>query len=236
VPAERRTGVKELEDALSAASRHARSEHIAELPPSPLGRGDANGRAADWAQVRPEWGLARNAAIIVGPRALTREVDLDGRCFLHSYDPHADTSGAVLEQILTAPVIVAQWINLQYFFATVDPERFGSGDKVLQQAVGGFGVVAGNGGDLRLGLPLQSTTVGSTPYHEPLRLHAIVYAPTSRIDAVIARQTVLQRLFDHRWVLLVAIDPDRGIAQRYAGNSQWITLDTAEVVSCSHIV
>ena len=234
VPTARQDGVIGVEEAVNAAALRNRRQRETALPPSPLGLGDALARAADWAQVRPEWGLARNAGLIVGPRSLTRNVDLEGRCFLHSYDAEADTGGAVLEQILTAPLVVAQWINLQYFFATVDPERFGSGDKVLQQAIGGFGVVVGNGGDLRLGLPFQSTTVGTTPYHEPLRLQAIVCAPTTRIDAVIARQTVLQRLFDNRWVLLTAIDPDTGAERRYAGNLTWVHIES-EGVSCSQI-
>jgi uncharacterized protein YbcC (UPF0753/DUF2309 family) len=235
VPAGRSSAVKALEEVMNAAARRTRAERIENLPPSPLGLGDACARAADWAQVRPEWGLARNAGFIIGPRSLTREVDLAGRCFLHSYDPEADTGGAALEQILTAPLIVAEWINLQYFFATTDPVRFGSGDKVLQQAIGGFGVVVGNGGDLRPGLPLQSTSVGATPYHEPLRLQAIVYAPTARIDAVIARQTILQRLFDNRWVSLTAIDPHDGLVQRYTGNHTWFPERSTEVASCSQI-
>jgi uncharacterized protein YbcC (UPF0753/DUF2309 family) len=234
-PIEHQAGLRDLERAITAAAVRRRQDRAAELPPSPLGLGDASARAADWAQVRPEWGLARNAGMIIAPRSLTRDVDLEGRCFLHSYDPDADVGGVALEQILTAPLIVAQWINLQYFFATVDPERFGSGDKVLQQVVGGFGVVVGNGGDLRLGLPLQSTTVGSVPYHEPLRLQVFVYAPTARIDAVIARQTVLGRIFDNHWVTLVAIDPDTGRTQRYAGHHTWLPMHSTEVASCSQI-
>ena len=229
-----RARVTELQLHVDEAATRNRARRSRDLPRSPLGSGDADLRASDWAQVRPEWGLARNAGFIVAPRALTRGADLDGRCFLHSYDHASDTGGAVLEQILTAPLVVAEWINLQYFFATVDPERFGSGDKVLQQAVGGFGVVLGNGGDLRLGLPLQSTSIGSTPYHEPLRLQAIIYAPVARIDAVIGRQTILQRLFDNRWVTLLAIDPDDGTVRRYCGRHQWTTLDQ-EVASCSQL-
>lgn len=235
VPSERRAGVIGLESVVNAAAARNRTQRLAGLPSSPLGLGDAGARAADWAQVRPEWGLARNAGFIVAPRALTRGVNLEGRCFLHSYDPVADTGGTALEQILTAPLVVAEWINLHYFFATVDRERFGSGDKVLQQPVGGFAVVLGNGGDLRLGLPLQSTTIGETPYHEALRLQAIVYAPTARIDAVITRQTVLQRLFDNRWVSLVAIDPGDGVARRYTGNHTWSPVESTEVVTCPQI-
>lgn len=235
VPSERRADAATLSNALNVAAERRRAQRMTDLPSSPLGLGGARARAADWAQTRPEWGLARNAGFIVAPRSITREVNLDGRCFLHSYDPESDIGGTALEQILTAPLIVAEWINLQYFFATVDPERIGSGDKVLQQPVGGFGVVLGNGGDLRFGLPLQSTTVGRRPYHEPLRLQAIVYAPTSRIDAVIARQTVLQRLFNNRWVSLVAIDPEDGVARSYAGPCNWLAVPTAEVVSCSQI-
>jgi uncharacterized protein YbcC (UPF0753/DUF2309 family) len=221
--------------ALARASDAVRARRARALPAAPLGASDPLARAGDWAQVRPEWGLARNAAFVIGPRAFSRAADLDGRCFLHSYDAPADPDGAILEQILTAPLIVAAWINLQYFFATVDPDRFGSGDKLLQQPVGGIGVVAGNGGDLRTGLPLQSTSFGATPYHEALRLLAVVVAPRERIDAIVARQQVLQRLFDHRWVSLVAIDPGDGRAYRYAGDRAWHPHPT-ETPECSPTV
>ncbi len=53
-------------------------------------------RSQDWAQVRPEWGLARNCAFIVAPREMTASLDLDGRCFLHSYDYNQDPEGSSL--------------------------------------------------------------------------------------------------------------------------------------------
>lgn len=210
------------------AGAAARTRRRATLPRSPFGADDPLERAGDWAQVRPEWGLARNAAFVCGPRELTRDADLDGRCFLHSYDPLADPDGVALEQILTAPLVVAQWINLQYFFASVDPVRWGSGDKMLQQPVGELGVVLGNGGDLRSGLPLQAVAVGDRPYHEPLRLLAVVAAPVARIDAIVARQRVLQRLFDNRWVRLIAVDPDDGRFRRYAGAGRWELIPAKE--------
>ena len=75
---------------------------ITALPTSQLRR-----RARDWAQTRPEWGLAGNAAFIAAPRARTRAVDLEGRAFLHDYDWRQDQEGKVLELIMTAPMVVA---------------------------------------------------------------------------------------------------------------------------------
>ncbi|MFM8454903.1 MAG: putative inorganic carbon transporter subunit DabA, partial [Gammaproteobacteria bacterium] len=83
--------------------------------------------ALDWAEVRPEWGLARNAAFIIGPRELSSSLDLDGRCFLHSYDYKIDPQGIFLRTILTAPMIVAEWINMQYFFSTLNNISYGGG-------------------------------------------------------------------------------------------------------------
>lgn len=167
--------------------------------------------SAHWGEVRPEWGLAGNAAFIVGPRSLTRAIDLDGRAFLHSYDWRADEDGSALATILTAPMVVAQWINCQYLFSTVDNDRYGAGDKITHNVLGGIGVVQGNGGDLRVGLPMQSLfNDDGSPFHIPQRLLTIVHAPPERIEAVVDSQPVLQRLFENDWVLLVCIDPRTG--------------------------
>ena len=161
-------------------------------------------RSTDWAQVFPEWGLAGNAAFIVGPRSITRGIDLGRRTFLHSYEARVDRDGEALETILTAPMVVAQWINCQYYFSTVDPVAFGAGSKTIHNVVGGVGVLAGHGGDLKLGLPWQSVADGERLIHEPMRLLTIVQAPLERIDSIIERNTVLQELFGNEWVALAA--------------------------------
>jgi uncharacterized protein YbcC (UPF0753/DUF2309 family) len=110
----------------------------------------------------------------------------------------------MLETILTAPLVVAQWINCQYYFSTVDPEVFGAGNKTLHNVVAGLGVLRGPGGDLRLGLPAQGALDGERLYHEPLRLLAIVEAPLARIDEIVNRNPVLQDLFGGEWVSIAA--------------------------------
>ena len=213
VPVSHRRELALLQCDLAAACAALTAERDASLPP-----GD---RSVDWAQVRPEWGLARNAAFIIAPRTFTEGVDLERRAFMHEYDVVRDTDGALLEIIMTAPLIVAQWINSQYYFATVDNERYGSGTKVIQNVVGGIGVLAGNRGDLRAGLPIQSLADGRGWYHEPVRLQTIVVAPRARIDAVIARNAILQRLFNNEWILLSAWDPDTSGFWTYTTHNTW---------------
>lgn len=179
-------------------------------------------RSQDWAQVRPEWGLAGNAAFIVGPRALTQPLNLEGRCFLHSYDWKIDTEGKALEIILTAPLVVAEWINTQYYFSTVDNSHYGSGSKVTQNVTGKIGIMQGNASDLMTGLPLQSLSLRDGDfYHEPLRLMAVVYAPLSRVAEIIARNTILQHFFDNGWVTLTVIDPKDSNVRRYKPGKIW---------------
>ncbi len=132
---------------LAAAGRAARLERAARLPGAQ--GGGLMRRATDWAEVRPEWGLAGCAAFIAAPRAVTAGRDLAGRAFLHSYDWRQDAGFATLELILTAPVVVASWISLQYYGSTVAPQAFGGGNKLIHNVVGGIGVVEGNGGLLR---------------------------------------------------------------------------------------
>ncbi len=195
---------------LAAAGAQLAQERCADLPGAPR-RADTpkawrhtTRRAADWAQVYPEWALAGNAAFVVGPRQLTAGHDLRRRAFLHSYDPHVDPDGTALETILTAPMVVAQWINCQYYFSSVAPRVFGAGTKTVHNAIGGVGVLTGPAGDLRLGLPRQSIAIGDKLVHEPMRLLTVVQAPLDRLDAVIDRNPVLRRLFGNHWVALAA--------------------------------
>jgi uncharacterized protein YbcC (UPF0753/DUF2309 family) len=206
------TDVAALIDDFEAAARALAAERCAVLPAGPQVASPRRAlrhvrrRSVDWAQVFPEWGLAGNAAFIVGPRALTRGVDLRRRVFLHSYDADVDVDGTALETILTAPLVVAQWINAQYHFSTVAPEVFGAGTKTVHNVVGTVGVIAGHNGDLKLGLPWQSVADGSRRVHEPMRLLAVVDAPLSRIDMVVERNPILQRLFGNDWIALIARD------------------------------
>jgi uncharacterized protein YbcC (UPF0753/DUF2309 family) len=182
--------------------------------PSPSWRG--------WSAVRPEWGQAKNAAIIIGPRFLSQHLDLEGRCFLHSYNNGVDKTGQYLEKILMGPLTVAHGINAHYFFSTCYPTFFGSGSKVTQNGVGKIGVMQGNGSDLMCGLPLQAVySDANTPYHEPLRLLAVVYAPCQKLEILIQRQPLLQHLFFNQWIQLIAIDPDNHRAYQLQGERGW---------------
>ncbi|MFB6281127.1 MAG: DUF2309 domain-containing protein, partial [Haloferacaceae archaeon] len=174
------------------------------------GVGETERRAADWAETRPEWGLAGNAGFVIGPRDLTSGYDLDGRAFLHSYDWSTDPDGDALEAILTGPLVVTQWINAQYYFSTVDNAVYGSGSKVTQNPVGNVGVYQGNGGDLMTGLPLQSLMIADDePYHRPLRLSTVVHAPVERVTDVLADHGELTDLLDNDWLSLTVVDPTR---------------------------
>lgn len=165
--------------------------------------------ANDWAQVRPEWGLARNAAFIIGPRDLTFHLDLDGRCFLHSYDYNKDPKGAFLTNILTAPMVVAHWINMQYLFSTINNIAYGGGSKITKNITGKIGIMQGNASDLMNGLPLQSVYKSDTdPYHEPQRLFVIVLAPQTMLNHIIKDQPILQKMLGNGWVKMATIDPD----------------------------
>ncbi len=173
-------------------------------------------RANDGAQTRPEWGLAGNAAFLIAPRARSRGAVLDGRTFLHDYDAANDADGSVLELLMTAPMLVTHWINWQYHASTCDPQRLGSGNKLLHNVVGGrIGVFEGNGGDLRIGLARQSLHDGERWRHEPLRLTVVIDAPAASIERVIDRHDAVRQLVDHDWLHLWRFAEGGGF-ERYA--------------------
>lgn len=213
-----------LRERLAAASGLARAERATRLGITDPGHADAAvpARSRDWSEVRPEWGLAGNAAFIAAPRGRTAALDLEGRAFLHSYDWRADEDASILELIMTAPMVVASWINLQYYGSTVNNRVFGAGNKVLHNVVGTIGVLEGNGGDLRTGLPWQSVHDGTRFVHEPVRLNVVIEAPVAAINGVIRRRAEVRDLVENGWVHLFAID-EAGILLGYAGNGTWIT-------------
>lgn len=222
--------VRDLEraGALTAVERCGKIPGAGRFAASELASGHVAVRSLDWAQTRPEWGLSGNAAFLIARRALTRGVNLDGRVFLHSYDAAADETGKVLETIMTAPLVVGQWINLQYYFSAVDGWTYGSGSKVLHNVVGGIGVMLGRHSDLQTGLPMQSVRNGAQLYHEPMRMTAIIEATVGRLSEIIGRHQVLQRFFDYQWVHLLAMHPETGDLQEYRGEGRWASVRASD--------
>jgi uncharacterized protein len=219
-----RADIERAKDWLAAAGVIARGERALRLPGAE-GEKSIVSRSRDWAQVRPEWGLAGCNAFIAAPRRRTAGKPLHGRAFLHDYDWKIDKDFSVLELILTAPVVVASWISLQYYGSTVAPAIFGGGNKLLHNVTGGMGVVEGNGGVMRAGLPWQSVHDGEKYIHEPLRLAVCIEAPREAITAILRQHEAVRALFDNRWLHLFALDEAGQMAWRYSGDLQWTAME-----------
>ena len=212
---------------LEADLRHAGQLHAQErcrrFASAPLGIGAADatkhvtGRRFDYSQARPELGHVTNAAVFVGRRAATRGVFWDRRMFLISYDPSQDPEGRVLEPLLLANSPVGAGISLEYYFSTVDNERYGCGTKVVHNITGLFGVMEGTSSDLRPGLPRQMIEI-----HEAMRLLLIVEHELPVLDALCARQRPLQELVGNGWVQLAVKDPRSRRIHRFVPGAGWI--------------
>ena len=210
--------LRQVRDWLTQAGRLARAERAATLPgatPETVAQ-----RALNWAEVRPEWGLAGCAAFIAAPRTATAGKDLSGRAFLHSYDWQADDGFGTLELIITAPVVVASWISLQYYGSSVAPSVFGGGNKLIHNVVGGIGVIEGNNGRLRPGLPWQAVHDGDALRHDPLRLSVMIEAPQEAIADVLDRHPDVRALFDNGWLHLFTLKNGR-VDARYRPGLAW---------------
>jgi uncharacterized protein YbcC (UPF0753/DUF2309 family) len=223
VPAQHHERLAELDGWLDEAGRRTRAERAERfhLPARASTDEAVIWRSKDWAQVRPEWGLAGCMAFIVAPRHRTEGLDLGGRSFLHDYDWRQDEDFGVLELIMTAPMVVTSWISLQYYASTVDNRCFGSGNKTLHNVVGKLGVFEGNAGDLRVGLPWQSVHDGEDYQHEPLRLNVVIEAPRDAMNDVLAQHDDVRHLCDNSWLHLLAMDDAGRITHRYGGDLTW---------------
>jgi len=210
----------------AAAGEVTRNQRALRLPRGGKGR-RVFSRSRDWAEIRPEWALAGCRAFIAAPRTRTAGRNLQGQVFLHDYEWKQDKEFNVLELIMTAPVVVASWISLQYYGSTVAPGIMGAGNKLLHNVTGGITVVEGNGGSARVGLPWQSVYDGNGYAHDPLRLSVCIEAPREAMTTILAAHDHVRQLFDNSWMHLFAIDEAGRLAWKYDGNLQWTKVEVS---------
>ncbi|GGX13678.1 YbcC family protein [Aquimarina muelleri] len=163
---------------------------------------DVKNRSTALFEPRPELNHSNNTLCIVGRRSLTKNVFLDQRAFLNSYDYEQDVYGVQLKGILQAATPVCGGINLEYYFSRVDNEKLGAGSKLPHNVIGLFGVANGIKGDLRPGLPSQMIDV-----HAPLRLMMIVEHYPEIVLQIIKKDPKLSEWYYKEWVKLAIIHP-----------------------------
>lgn len=235
VPAGHAEDLRGLERRLAEAGALTRAERARRMGIAPGTKLDQRviARSKDWAEVRPEWGLAGCSSFVVAPRHRSAGIDQAGRSFLHSYDWRADDGFGVLELVMTAPVVVGSWISLQYYASTVENRLFGSGNKTLHNVVGRLGVLEGNAGDLRVGLPWQSVHDGERYQHEPLRLNVVIEAPIDAMNNILAKHDGVRDLVDNGWMHLLAMGDVGTVTHRYTGALKWEAVAATQVGSAT---
>jgi hypothetical protein len=68
--------------------------------------------------------------------------------------------------------------------------------------------VQGNGGDLKIGLPLQSVSESDEEmFHQPLRLSVVIEAPLERVSEILDRNPDMKCLITNEWIYLMVMDP-----------------------------
>lgn len=153
-----------------------------------------------WWQPFPEFGLAGNVGAIIAPRSLTKDIELQGKYFLHDYDFAEDLDGQKLATILTGPGQVMQMINSQYNFTILDPKNFSSGDKTRLNVFTQAGALSGTGGALKRGMPWQAVGFAEDQsIHQPARLQILIHAPEEIVAKALA-QTPLALLATNNWI------------------------------------
>jgi len=225
-----------LQNGLTSATRLCAAERMPTLELDPTSLTDptraakiAHRNSMDWSQVRPEWGLSKNVYFVIGRRELTQHASLQGRAFLHSYDYRVDPKRRLLDTILTGPLVVGQWINMEHYFSVVDNDRFGSGSKVNHNVACRLGVMTGNLSDLRTGLPSQTVLKDGKPFHEPLRLITVIEAPFEMAKQAIEGVVAIKQLVKNAWIRMMVIDPETQQIWLYS-RGEWIekTIPTNE--------
>jgi uncharacterized protein len=160
-------------------------------------------RSVSLFEPRPELGHGTNALCFIGNRKLTKNLFLDRRAFMNSYDYRTDLDGSRLLGVMRPIPVVCGGINLEYYFSRMDNYKLGAGTKLPHNVVGLIGVANSSDGDLRPGLPLQMIEV-----HDPVRLLILVEHYPEVVLKTIKTEAAVYEWFINGWVHLVAIHPD----------------------------
>ncbi|MEK6736903.1 MAG: DUF2309 domain-containing protein [Pseudomonadota bacterium] len=160
-------------------------------------------RSVSLFEPRPELNHATNAICIVGRRELSKNIFLDRRAFMNSFDYRVDPEGKYLFNVMRPIAPVLGGINLEYFFSRMDNYRFGAGTKLPYNIMGLIGVANGSDGDLRTGLPSQMIEV-----HDPVRLLVIVEHFPDIVLKSINQEPATYEFYINEWVRIVAVHPE----------------------------
>ena len=159
---------------------------------------------------RPEYNHATNALCIVGQRELVKDLFLDRRSFLNSYNYRLDPEGVYLQGILGAASPVCGGINLEYYFSRTDNEKLGAGSKLPHNVIGLIGVANGSDGDLRPGLPYQMVEI-----HDAIRLMMIVEQFPEVVLKTLNNHGPTLNWYKNEWIHLVVIHPESKVCYRF---------------------
>lgn len=227
VPFEKMNELEEIKESLAKAGKATRAERALRFEKSKKSNLDKAviERSKDWSQIRPEWGLAGCSTFVVAPRHRTKDINLNGQSFLHSYDWKKDKDFSILELIMTAPMVVTSWINLQYYGSTVDNKNMGAGNKALHNVTAGLGVLEGYTGDLRVGLPFQAIHDGEKYQHEPTRLNVVIEAPIEEMNRILEKHPSVRELCDNGWIYLLAMNEEGRVTEKYESNYNWTKIN-----------
>lgn len=168
-------------------------------------------RSEDLAQARPEYNHATNALVLVGHRWWSRQLFLDRRAFLQSYDPSQDDAEHnILAHILAAVIPVCGGISLEYYFSCVDNNKLGCGSKLPHNITSLLGVMEGAASDLRPGLSQQMIEI-----HEPMRALFVVETTPAAMLSIMDRNPVVGQLCRNEWVQIAVVDPNNSTVSVY---------------------
>jgi uncharacterized protein len=187
---------------LNAKERSRRFESInTKLSPEKIHK-QVQIRSVSLFEPRPELDHATNALTVIGRRELTKDLFLDRRSFLNSFDYTTDLEGKYLLGIMGPIAPVCGGISLNYYFARVDNQKLGSGTKLPHNVMGLVGVANGIEGDLRPGLPSQMIES-----HDPVR-HLVVVEHFPEVVLATVKKLPTYEWYLNGWMHLVALNPE----------------------------